>query len=176
MVARVGWPKDHERLIRVLHDHCLHLPWTLDLVGGGDLKKLEEMIQSLHLQDRIRLLGERKDVPALLEAADIFLLVTDWEGFPLSILEAMTADLPAIASDVGGICESIIHGRNGLLVKAGEDHSLAHALKELLPNAEKQRAMGAEGRRLFEEKFTFDIMAQKTLDLYERVLAEYKRT
>lgn len=174
MVARVGWPKDHERLIRVLHDHCLHLRWTLDLVGGGELSKLKEQIHNLNMEDRIHLLGERKDVHSLLEAADIFLLVTDWEGFPLSILEAMAANLPVIASDVGGITESIVHGRTGLLIKAASDYHLAEALKSLIPSPEKQKSMGTEGRKLFEEKFTFEKMAQKTLHLYETVVAGYK--
>jgi glycosyltransferase involved in cell wall biosynthesis len=171
MVARVGWPKDHERLIRVLHDHCKHLSWELDLVGGGDLDKLHTQINELGLQERIHVLGERKDVPALLQSSDIFLLVSDWEGFPLSTLEAMCCGLPVIVSNAGGAAEAVVNGRTGFVIQPGSDETLAAALKTLIPDLAQQKSMGEQGRQLFEEKFTFEKMAQKTFSLYETVVA-----
>jgi len=170
MVARVGWPKDHERLIRVLHEHCADLPWTLDLVGGGDLDFLQNIVHQRGLEDRVRILGERKDVEILLEESDIFALISDWEGFPLSILEAMAKGLPILASNVGGVSEAVSDGRNGLIVEAGSDLALADALKRLLPDRILRERMGEVGQALFDQEFRFDRMAAKTLALYTRVL------
>ena len=100
--------------------------WILDLVGDGPH---EEAVRAdaarLGLADRIRFLGLRSDVEALLAQSQLFVLTTHWEGFPRSILEAMRAGLPVIATSVGGIPESVEDGRTGYLVsRRGVDELL----------------------------------------------------
>ena len=96
-----------------------------------------------------------------------FLLISNWEGLPLSILEAMRAGLPVIASHVGGVSEAVVHQKTGWLVPAGQDAPLLQALQTLLPDRSRLYDMGQAGRVRFEEKFTFLQMAEKTLDVYD---------
>lgn len=168
MIARIGWPKDHTLLINALSplkDHA----WTLDLVGGGDDTALRGLALSNGLEDRINFMGERKDIPDILARSDIFVLASLWEGFPLSILEAMRARIPVIASDAGGSKESVLHGENGFIVPPADKTALTTALQKLIISPELRAEMGQKGRKLYEERFTFDAMADKTLSIYKRV-------
>lgn len=175
MVARIGAQKDHQRLLRVLWG-CLDLNWTLNLVGGGDDFELRQMVDKMGFADRVHFLGEREDVPDLMAKADVFLLISNWEGFPLSILEAMRAGLPVIASNVGGVGEAIVHDKTGWLVPQGQDAPLLDALQDLLPDRMRLYTMGQMGRDRFVEKFTFLHMAQQTLAVYESVLAVRRKS
>jgi glycosyltransferase involved in cell wall biosynthesis len=168
MIARIGWPKDHTLLIEALSS-LKHHAWSLNLVGGGDDTALKFLAQKHGLADRIRFMGERKDIPAILAQSDIFVLASLWEGFPLSILEAMRAGLPVVASDVGGSKESVLDGHNGFIVLPSDREALSKALEKLIVSADLRAEMGQKGRTLFEERFTFDAMADKTLTIYKRV-------
>lgn len=166
MVARVGAQKDHARLLRVLWG-CLDQDWILNLVGGGDDFELRQMVNQMGFADRVNFMGERDDVPDLMVKADVFLLISKWEGLPLSILEAMRAGLPVIASHVGGVSEAVVHQKTGWLVPAGQDAPLLQALQTLLPDRSRLYDMGQAGRVRFEEKFTFLQMAKTTFDVYQ---------
>lgn len=172
MVARVAPQKDHERLLRVLWA-CLDLDWTLDLIGSGDDLHLRQMVDRMGYADRVNFMGERRDAAQLLDTqADVFLLISNWEGFPRSILEAMRSGLPVIASDVGGVGEAVEDGVTGFVVPAGQDAPLLHALRVLIADRGLQRRMGEAGRRRYETEFTFLAMANKTFALYQDVLAQ----
>ncbi|MBL8638390.1 MAG: glycosyltransferase family 4 protein [Alphaproteobacteria bacterium] len=174
MVARVAPQKDHERLLRVLWG-CLDLDWTLDLVGSGDDLHLRQMVDRMGYTDRVNFMGERGDVGQLLDnCADVFLLVSNWEGFPRSILEAMRSALPVIASDVGGVREAVQDGVTGFVVPAGQDDPLLHALRVLIADRDLQLRMGAAGRAQYDAEFTFLAMASKTFAVYQKVLAHSK--
>ena len=169
MVARVGPQKDHARLLRALWG-CTDLEWTLQIIGGGDDIELRVLAEQMEIADRISFLGERADVPDLMDRdADIYLLISNWEGLPRSILEAMRSGLPVIASDVGGVKECVLHGETGLVVPPGQDQPLMLALRELILDRQGQRDMGAAGRAHFEKNFSFLAMAQATLAVYEKV-------
>lgn len=168
MIARIGWPKDHTLLIESL-SQLKQQPWVLNLVGGGDDTALRSLALTHGLEDRINFMGERKDIPAILAQSDVFVLASQWEGFPLSILEAMRAQLPVIASDAGGSRESVLNGENGFIVQPGDRLALTAALEKLVTSPELRAEMGQKGRKLFEERFTFDAMADKTLSIYKRV-------
>lgn len=174
MVARIGAQKDHQRLLRVLWG-CLDIDWTLNLVGGGDDLELRQLVDKMGFTSRVNFMGEREDVPDLMTKADVFLLISNWEGLPLSILEAMRAGLPVIASNVGGVSEAVAHGKTGWVVPAGQDAPLLEAFQSLLPDRVRLLEMGRAGRARFEEKFTFTQMAQQTLAVYESVLAAAAR-
>ena len=99
------------------------------------------------------------------------ILVTNWEGFPLSILEAMRAGLPVVASSVGGIGESVRDGETGYLVARGDVDMLRERIGVLLADAALRVRLGDAGRRRYENHFTMDQMVKKTLAVYEDVLA-----
>ena len=95
---------------------------------------------------RVELLGARADIPELLAHSDVFVLSSRSEGFPVSVLEAMAAGLPVVATDVGGVAEAVEDGETGLLVPATDAEALARALERLLADGELRRRLGAAGR------------------------------
>lgn len=171
MVARFGAQKDHATLLRALRE-LRDLPWSLDFIGGGAGREaIERLARFEGLTERVRFLGPRPDVAELLAQAQIFVLASHWEGLPRSILEAMRAGLPVVASDVGGVREAVDHGKTGLLVPRGDVGALRAALEQLLMQPETRRRMGTAGRARYEAHFTFDRMLAETLQVYEAVLA-----
>ncbi|MBL4590240.1 MAG: glycosyltransferase family 4 protein [Alphaproteobacteria bacterium] len=174
MIARFGRQKDHETLIHAL-GKIKDLNWTMDLVGGGDNSAIVPLVDALGLDDKVRFLGEREDIPTCLEKADVYCLISHWEGFPRSILEAMRTGLPVIATNVAGVKESVIDGETGYCPPHKDIDALAENLKDLINNPDKIKSMGLAGRKRFEENFTFDKMVNKTLGIYEQVLSKAKK-
>lgn len=167
MVGDIDGRKDHARLIRALWG-CLDLDWDLLFVGNGDDLELRSLVNQLELGDRVTFLGDRDDVAEMLDARiDIVCLLSRHEGLPSSILQAMRAGLPVIASDVGGLGEAVRPGETGWLVAADDDAELITVLRDLIVSADRRRDMGAAGRRRYEELFSFQDMAGKTLAFYQ---------
>jgi glycosyltransferase involved in cell wall biosynthesis len=136
------------------------------IAGDGPLRRdTEERAVALGIAPRIRLLGHRKDVETVLAALDVFVLSSRSEGLNNTILEAMAAGLPVVATRVGGADEMVIDGVTGLLVSPGSDEALAAALRRLLANAGQAAAMGRAGRARVERDF--DLV--KTVQKYERL-------
>jgi glycosyltransferase involved in cell wall biosynthesis len=166
MVARFDSQKDHATLLRALA-RLRSKSWRLQLIGGGDASQVARMAGELDLLDRIEFVGESSNVPALLAGMDIFCLISRWEGFPRSILEAMRASLPVIASDVAGVRESVEDTLTGYVVPVGDDRLLATSLGDLIDLPGLRIAMGNRGRARFENRFTLEHMLQPTLSLYQ---------
>jgi glycosyltransferase involved in cell wall biosynthesis len=166
MVARFGAQKDHATLLRALAGLQQH-PWELDLVGNGPLlSDMESLAASLGISGRVRFLGRRMDVDQILAQSQINLLVTNWEGFPLSILEAMRAGLPVVASAVGGVDESVREGETGYVVPRGAVAQLRERITQLLLSPDLRRQLGARGRADYEQHFTLERSVTKTLAVY----------
>lgn len=168
MIARFGAQKDHATLLKALAGMKAK-NWMLSLVGGGDNSDVVKLTDELRLTERVRFLGEREDIPELLETADIYCLISHWEGFPRSIIEAMRAALPVIATDVAGVKESVEHGVTGLVVPYEDVQVLADALDEVISNKKKLYDMGQKGREVFEDRLTFTHMMKKNRHVYESV-------
>jgi glycosyltransferase involved in cell wall biosynthesis len=172
MVARFAPQKDHETLFRALAN-LLDLDWKLDLVGTGPREEAgRALAESLGLSDRIRFLGMREDVPALMAASQIYLLVSHWEGFPRSILEALRGGLPVVATDVGGVREAVIEAETGLLIPENDDVLLADRLRLLVEDPSLRTSMGRAARKHYEANFTFDRLVGETVSLYQSVSSE----
>jgi len=172
MVARFAPQKDHTTLFRALAE-LTDLDWNLDLVGTGPLRELaQEQANALGLESRVRFLGMREDVPQLIAGAQVYLLISNWEGLPRSILEAMRAGLPVVATDVGGVREAVLDGKTGYLVPRGHESVLATRLRSLVCDPELRRRTGAASRRHYESHFTFCRLVSQTLALYSSVLGE----
>jgi glycosyltransferase involved in cell wall biosynthesis len=168
-VSRLAPPKDPLTLL----DAWDAVPGghRLLLAGDGPLRRAVEARIALGGQaGRVQLLGPRDDIPALLRAADIFVLSSRWEGLPLAVVEAMMAGLPVVATAVGGIPETVLHGETGLLVPPGDAHALASALHRLLQDADLRRRMGEAGRQRAMAWFTQQRMVDATIALYRQIL------
>jgi glycosyltransferase involved in cell wall biosynthesis len=169
MVARFSPPKDQEALLRALAR--VVSPFELWFVGDGPGKKaVYETARSLGMLDRTKFLGDCDGVPKILSQTHIFALLTRHEGLPISILEAMRAGLPILASNVGGVPEVITHGENGLLVDRDDESSLIENINLLLRDSSLRARMGAIARKRFECGFLVEDMVQKTFSVYESVI------
>ncbi|MCS7208466.1 MAG: glycosyltransferase [Fimbriimonadales bacterium] len=171
-VGRFTKQKNHEMLIHAFAR--LHLPPSacLLLVGEGELQpQTEQLVRDLGLADKVRFLGVRADIPELLNASDIFVLSSRWEGNPMSVMEAMAAGLPVVATAVGGVPELVDDGVSGLLVSSEDVAAFAHALQTLVDNPDLRAAMGSKARQVAQERFDARVMTHAYESLYETILA-----
>ena len=147
-VGRLVEQKGHVHLIRAARQVVDGVPNAVFLIAGdGPLRgELCAEAARLGLADRIRFLGQREDVPELMEVFDVFGLPSLWEAMPYTILEAMAAGLPVVVSNVSGLGEFVQHDRQGLLVPLGDAASLAGAVMGLGTDRGRRTRMGARGR------------------------------
>jgi glycosyltransferase involved in cell wall biosynthesis len=170
MVARFEPQKDHATLLHALAG-LMSYAWSLDLIGDGPLQpKMEELSQRLGLAGRIRFWGQRMDVDAILAEVQVALLISNWEGLPRSILEAMRAGLPVVSSAVGGVPESVRDGETGFTVARGDVAGLRERLRQLLVDAGLRTRMGRSGRQLYEDHFTLNRTLEETLAVYREIV------
>ena len=174
MVARFCNVKEHEILLRAFA--TLKVGPRLRLVGDGPLRaNCEGIAHTLGITGRVEFLGNRDDVPMLLAGSDIFVLASKFEMLPISVLEAMRAGLPVIASDVGGVRETVTHGETGLLAPPGSIPALAHALRQMINNRDLRLRYGRAARQRFLERFLYARQEERTRLLYREVLYECGR-
>jgi glycosyltransferase involved in cell wall biosynthesis len=167
MPARFAPQKAQALLVKAVEG--IERPFELALVGDGPTRgAVEEQVARAGLQDRVRFLGQRLDVPELLASSDIFALFSHWEGFPITILEAMRAGLPCVVSDVGGVREAVDESC-GCIVAPGDVTDFRHALEGLLSNANLRARMGAAARARYEKNYTVQSMLEKTIAVYRSV-------
>ena len=136
---------------------------------GEDRGRLQDLIARHKLEDRVRLLGERRDIPELLSALDIFAMPSLKEGLGSAVIESFQAGCCAVATRVGGLPELVRHEETGLLVEPGDPAPLAAALRRLLDDPALRRRLAEAGRRVAAERFDPDTMVRATLAVYERV-------
>lgn len=169
MVARLAPQKNFIGLIDALSS--IKEPYLLQIVGDGpDLEKVKRHAKQLAIDKNISFMGSRSDVPEILAETDIFILSSDWEGYPISILEAMRAGLPIICTRVGGTPEAVINEKNGLLVSRGDTQALAFAISRLIINTQERQEFGRNSRALFEQQGTTEIMLKKIIETYNSIL------
>ena len=141
------------------------------IAGQGELKeKLKQHILELGIENSVRLLGYRNDIPALLSAADIFCMPSLNEAFGYSLLEAIATGLPVVASRVGGIPEVIENGKEGLLVPPGNVHELYLAIEKLILNTDLRNNMAINGIKTAKERFSLEKMLSETEDIFLKLL------
>ena len=171
--ARFFDQKNHRMLLDAFAAGPAKIPaCKLLLAGDGELRgELEQQAERLRIRDRVFFLGRRQDVRDLLGAADVFALSSIYEGNPLSVMEAMAAGLPVVATSVGGIPELIESGRNGLLVNSGDTQSFADALMMFANDPAALRRMGDAAARRAREKFDQSLMIRAYEDLYTGLLS-----
>ena len=172
MIARFDVQKDHATLFRALST-LLHLEWELRLAGAGPLLPSAKLLAEEHgLSSRICFMNQCSDTPRLLAESDIFALITNWEAFPISILEAMRSGLPVIATDTGGVREALEDEVNGFLVPRSDASRLAERLALLITSADLRQTMGLESRRRFSQHFEWRSMLDRTEAIYAAALPD----
>jgi glycosyltransferase involved in cell wall biosynthesis len=173
MVARLDLQKGFEDLLRAIQA----LRSSFDglkvvIVGEGpDRATIENMIEEYCLQSNVILAGQQTDMAGAYAAMDIFVLPSLNEGLPMTILEAMAASRPVIATRVGAIPTVIKDGENGLLVEARDTDGLRNALASLLSDPDRCRRLGDQAHAWVSANFTSEAMALQYRQMYEEVLA-----
>ncbi|MEJ2177439.1 MAG: glycosyltransferase [Gammaproteobacteria bacterium] len=150
-----------------------HLPEevTLTIVGEGvERAALEQLRANLGVMHRVDLPGEVMDIEPYLNSAQIFVLCSNYEGLPISILEAMCAGLPVVSTDVGGVSEAVLQDRTGFLVPRGDVKKLIARLRELIADPELRGRFGREGRRHGREHYTVARFSEQMAHIYANML------
>lgn len=165
-VSRLVRHKGYPELAAAMRDVPEAELWVvgerLDSDRGGDMLAL---LREAGLGERLRLLGYRTDVAAVLAAADIFVLPSHFEGLPMSVIEAMLTGLPVVATDIRGPREQVVPAVTGLLVPPGAVDSLAGALRLLAADPAARARMGAAGRARALDLYDEAKVLTRTLDL-----------
>ena len=147
------------------------------VVGEGPLQShLEQLITNLGITGSVIFTGRQTDIPGVLAAMDVFVLPSLQEGLGVAALEAMAAEQPIVASRVGGLPESVVHGETGFLVKPEDADELAGSLLRLLEDPELCARFGRAGKKRVATYFTCDQMALQYEALYCELLCEKKRS
>lgn len=173
-VGRLKYPKDFPTLLDALARLGDRKHTAMVIGDGPDRTELEAELER-RPNPRLELAGERDGVPAILAASDVFVLSSRSEGLPVSVLEAMAAGLPVVASRVGGVPELVEDGVGGFLVEPGDAAALAEALERLVDDRELRRRLGAGARSRAEERFDLPRFHREHLELYRRELARAGR-
>jgi glycosyltransferase involved in cell wall biosynthesis len=166
LVARLRPEKRVPEFVRAVQRARESSPQLIGLIAG-DGPDRPAVTAALAGDPTIRLLGHRDDVPSLLQAADVFVLTSDFEALPMAILEAIAAGLPVLATRVGSVADVVLDGHTGRLVAAGDWDGLARGLTELADDADLRRRMGLAAASLHRERW----QASTMIDSYAEVLA-----
>lgn len=150
-----------------------HPAVRLVIAGDGPLRQdLETLIAKLGLTDVVQLVGTQDDVSELLHACDCFVFSSVYEGLPGSVIEAMLAACPIVASDIPMLDEILDSGATGVRVPGGDPAALAHAVCRVLEDRELARRIGSRAQAVAEQRFHIDAIVLQMQQFYEQVLAE----
>lgn len=170
MVARFDEPKDQKLIVQNINEICGKVKFVF--IGDGPRKnEVMELASKLGVSERAKFLGDRDDVEEILEGSDVFVLSSKHEGLPISVLEAMRAGLPIVASNVGGISEQVDE-ECGILFEHGNKQEMISALNELAKDGEKRKKMGENSRRAFKKKFLLDEMCRQIKKVYSEAIGQ----
>jgi len=177
-VGRIVPAKDYPTLLRAFAQVRASRGDARLWVAGAEASAAEAasvraLTTDLGLKDAVRWLGLCRDVPALLDAADAYVMASAWEGMPLAVGEAMAMEKPVVATDVGGVRE--LMGEIGLIVPAKSPENLAEAMLEMMRSTnEERRGRGRSARERIKAHFSMDAKADEWESLYREVLAHKK--
>ncbi len=150
-----------------------HPDWHYLFVGDGILKdELSKTIQQKGLQDHVHLAGQRDDIPALLKAADCFVMTSLWEGMPNALLEAMASGLPVLTTRVEGAFELIEEGVTGYIIEPDSTDELTSALKLVMIHLGDHTKMGNEAQHAVTKGFTWEFVIQSHTDYYHTLITK----
>jgi glycosyltransferase involved in cell wall biosynthesis len=152
---------------------AVHVPEATFLVAGegAERARLESLARTLGVDGRVTFLGYRDDIPRLLASCDLFVLPSLYEGLPISVLEAMAAGKPVVATAIAGTEEAVSGGETGLLVPPGDPPALAEAIRSVISDPRRAEQFGRAGRERALREFSAEKMVREVTRLYEQVLS-----
>ncbi len=170
-ISRLDRPKGLSDLLAA----AALVPGSIFLLAGEGRERaaLEEQARTLGVADRVLFLGHRDDVPDLLAACDVFVLPSHYEGLPISVLEAMAAGKPVIATAVGGTKEVVLNDDTGLLVPPRDPPALARAIRAILSDPAFAKRLASAGTLRVRSEFRAETMVERTGQLYDDILGAY---
>ena len=171
IVANLRAIKNHWLLLDAMASLRARFPNViLVMMGDGpERAALEARVAALGIADAVRFAGMQPNLPNPHRLFDISVLSSVSEGFPNSIVEAMAAARPVVATSVGGVRDAVEHGVNGLLVQSGDRAAFADAVGRLLESAEQRSAMGAAGQQMARARFTAAVVVPMVSALYRQL-------
>ena len=172
-VGRLDYQKGFDRLIeawRIVQQNKTYADWHLDIFGQGEWKEmLQARINSYGLQDSMKLNAPTKQIGKEYTDSSMLVMSSNYEGFPMVMIEAMACGLPAVSFDFKcGPKDIIRHGENGLLVENGDIQGLAEAMMKLMEDEELRRRMSVEARKVT-ETYSEEVVMKKWVELFETV-------
>lgn len=175
-VGRLTYRKGLSDLIEAMQLLKVRTRARLVLLGGGPLeRRLRRQVARYGLQEQVEFCGHINDkhrIAELYRGALIYVQPSWYEGLPLAILEAMASGVPVVATSVSGHIDVIRSGENGSLVPSHDPPALAEAIIDLLEQPQKRKQFADAGLTTVHERFTWDKVVERTMDVYERVLGE----
>ena len=170
MIARLTEQKGHRYLFQALTTPAL-TGVHLIVVGDGELREaLTAEVQDLGIASRVHFLGARRDLGDLLAAMDVFVMPSLWEGLPLSMILAMGAGMPVVATEVAGIPEIVVDGETGWLVPAGNSLALATALVDVFADRSRATKIGSAAREYVLPRFGVDGYVNSVVGIYDELV------
>lgn len=171
IVAALRKEKNHALFLQTAAAVLKELDNTQFVIAGDGPERpgLEKLCRELNLENHVHLLGTTSDVPGVLSMIDLFALTSHNEAKPVSILEAMACERPVVATHVGSVAESVIHGRTGYLVAKGDKVEMARRWLQVLCGIEESRQMGRTARRHVLAHSSLDSMTEGYMELVERL-------
>jgi N-acetyl-alpha-D-glucosaminyl L-malate synthase BshA len=153
-----------------------HVPCRLLMVGDGPERgRVEQHCRDTDACNSITFIGSLPLIEEVLVGADLFILPSETESFGLAALEALSCEVPVIATDIGGLPEVVIHGENGYLHEVGDVEAMAASASELLRDEPRRKAFGAAGRRRAVEVYGQAPIVARYRSIYERVVERANR-
>jgi len=172
IIARLTPQKAHDVLFDALHGNERLQQAHLAVIGDGELRgALTRRAETLDLSRRVHFLGARRDLGNVLAASDVFVMPSLWEGLPLSMVLALGAGVPVVATRVAGIPEVVRDDETGLLVPPGDRVALGDALTRLLDDPNLRHRLGAHGREFVRPRFGVANYIEAVTNLYDRLLS-----
>lgn len=169
-IARFEAQKDFDTLLSAI-DLLRDRSFVVHLIGEGPLRdNALQKVEQMGLGDKVIFYGQRRDVEYFLRRGRVYILSTHWEGLPRSIIEAMGAGMPIIATRVGGIPELVSEGWTGHMFMPEDYQALARCMDRFLSNPDLILQFGKRSRETFRRKFAYDHMLANYLSLYDAIL------
>lgn len=173
-VGRLHPSKGYDTLLKSMPQVIEKFPQVKLMIAGNGTEKahLEKLCTQLHISDKVIFLGRKtpEEIRNLLREINLFVLVSNWEGFGLAVVEAMASGLAVVTTKVGGLPEIVENGRTGFLVPPVQPHALAEKMIRLLKDQKLSMEMGKQGRKRAAAFFSLDRIIMKLEDLYRELL------
>ena len=167
IIAVLRAAKRHTFLLDAIKDLDLEV-W---IIGDGPQKRnIQKFVRNHKLENKVKLLGFVEKPEDIIPELDVVVLPSEHEALGTALLEAQSCGIPVIGSDVGGIAECVVHGKTGLLFEKDNKEDLRNKILYLKNNPEIRKKMGEEARKFIEQKFSLEVMVEKTEQLYMKLM------